>query len=272
MPMKRKPNIPTVAVTPQTLSKTEAEYQKLLDVTCATVHVFQRSALEFYYQLGNGVYDLTNRSDKYGKQSVNKFSEDLEARHVFLKPNTLYDAQLVFRNFTKEQLKLAKESAFSVRKALMLCNKNVTDEVKQEVLEEAFKHKDDPKSFDVQKAVEARLGMSIGEGEEGKEGGKAATASSTGAGSDLDATSLAKSVKKVHGAAGIVETLMRKLEGVDDAIALICGEDSVDKINAAFNDMDRAVTAMDELQVYWGNLVTSANASFKKVKSVIAKK
>jgi hypothetical protein len=271
MPMKRKPNVPAVAVTPQTLTKTESEYQKLLDTTCTTVQVFQKSALEFYYKLGGGVYELTNRSDKYGKQSVNKFSEDLEARHVFLKPNTLYDAQAVFRNFTAEQLKLAKGAAFSVRKALLLCNKNVTEEVKQEVLEEAFKHKDDPKAFDVQKAVEAKLGMSIGDGEEGKEE-KGSTSKDGATGGDLDATALKKAVSKIHGASGIVNTLMRKLDGVDDAIALICGEDSVDKINAAFMDMDAAVTSMDELQVYWGNMLKSANTSFKKVKSVISSK
>lgn len=273
MPMKRKPNIPTTAVTPQTLSKLETEYQKLLDTTCNTVQVFQRSALEFYYTLGGGVYELTNRADKYGQQSVNKFSEDLEARHVFLKPNTLYDAQAVFRNFTKEQMKLAKGASFSVRKALLLCNKNVTDEIKQEVLEEAFKHKDDPKSFDVQRAVETRLGMSIGGGEEGKDsGGSSSTTSSGGTGGDLDATALAKSVRKIHGASGLIGSTMRKLDGLDDAIALVCSEDSVDKINAAFTDMDAAVTAMDELQVYWGNLVKSANESFKKVKSVIKTK
>jgi hypothetical protein len=259
-------------ITPTVVSKSESAYQQAVETMCDLIMNFQATGVVFYHKLGKEVNSVTTRPDKYGSKSVEILSKSLEERNVYLKSASLYDAQNIYKTLTPEQLKMVKEAKFSLRRTLLLCRKNVTDEMRQEIIEDAHKHKDEPTNYDVQAAIDAKLGAVAGSMDDGGEGGGEGGSSSNGnadAGGDADVTDAKKALRRIKNAVRLVETMIKKMDGLDECVALVCGGDSADRIKTAFTDFDVVVTAMDELGTSWNNQQASAKASFEKVKEIL---
>jgi len=227
-------------------------YKQLVGETVVMARQFYSRSLEFYWNLGAKVEELTSQHDKYGKQSVEKFSQDLfEAGKIRLGKESLYDAQSIKKNFTEKQLQMAQEATLSLRKALLLCSKNVTPEVRNAILEEAVKSMQKPAAFDVKDALAKRLGS-----------GKPAEV-------DQDAKNMSQAVRVVKNSENLILLFEQKLKAIGRYVETICYGDDPDRMKRAYEHFDAGNSAFESLVGTWNTQRDLAKEAFERVAEVV---
>jgi len=233
-----------------------APYTQLIADTGMLVKQHLKKGLEFYWQLGKKVAELTADTEKYGQQSIEKFSADLEKmEHISLGIDALYDAQKIHKCFSKEQLELAKESNMAIRRMLPMCTRSVTPEVRQNLLEAAKNHTG-PSPFDVETAIAKQLGK---------------PAPSKSKEDDQDTLNLKKAIKRVKGAERMFSVIETKIKDLGDCVKLICSEDDVSAMQSANASWREALDAFESLKDTWVSQVVKATNALAKVKEVLGK-
>lgn len=247
-----------VVVKDTTAVATTDAYAKLVNDIIVLTDKFNKHALEFYYSLGEQAHELTEKPDSYGNASLNKLADDLAKHGTALKASSLYKAQSLFVYLSVKQIAIAKNSGMALRKVLALCNKKLTPEVRQAVLEDAAAHKDSIRTYDVVKAIADKMGESAPATKPKSE--------------DSDTTSLVRAVKVVKGAARLVEVIEQKLKDVGACVRSICDGDDEDRMRSAYEQFGEAISAMESLTEVWRIQQEKAKKAFDKVNEVIRKK
>jgi len=228
-------------------------YIQLLNETCIIIKKMHTEILSNYHKLGEKVADLTGRPDKYGQHTVQMLSQDLAQKGINLGPDSLYDAQLIFKQISPKQLKMAKEAGLPLRKTLLLCRKSVDDDTRQSVIEEAYAARNNEGKFDVDTAIKERTGA----------------APSTGTVVPDAEKDVKRAAKIIKSAEKLVNDVEQKLKEVGVCVEEICRGDSEDRIRAAYADFDAANLAIDSLVEIWRSQVNRANKVFKTVEAII---
>jgi hypothetical protein len=116
--------------------------------------------LEFYYNMGERINDLTDRASRYGEQTVEQYSKDLAAAtNIRLGTSTLYKSSQFNRKYTRTELKRAIGSNISWRNIVFMLTAELPDSERKNIL--ARVEANEIEQDQIKKLVDEKVGNSL---------------------------------------------------------------------------------------------------------------
>ena len=248
-------------------------YKAILVESLGLSNQFKEAALCFYWHIGDKVIEITglDRSDSYGKNLLDKFSEDLLTYlNLSISPSLLYKGGRIRKALSAEQFELAKAGRISFNQALRLSSGNVPTEVRQDILEESKKAADNGQKYDIEQALSSRLGISSGEPSSSDGGSGAGDEASAGSGgSDADSSKAPTPLKGIRGIPDLFDKTAKQLKFYKNYVEEICEGDDPDKMQKAQKLFKEACGDYNTLANVWVANRVACESAFEKVKDIL---
>lgn len=232
----------------------DPEYDKLVGAACILEHKTKGQLLMFYWELGRIVKAATGGAAD-GPRTVPQFLQHMQLAapgRITLREDSLYNALNINEHLTREDLQALQDAGAALRNALLLCNKNVTPEMRKDAIKRIAAAELKPIEVDeFIKQTRAQLGYGKFEGiHKGGSGGGSAGSGKAPPPAKGD-TKRAATIQ-VTRLADRVGSLVEHIEGYPDSLDVLCSsatdEDEIDDIQRSFRE---GIKAMEDLFTTW---------------------
>lgn len=234
----------------------DPEYDKLVGAACILEHKTKGQMLLFYWELGRIVKAATGGATD-GPRTVPQFLQHMQLAapgRITLQEDSLYNALNINEHLTREDLQALQDAGAALRNALLLCNKNVTPEMRKDAIKRIAAAELKPIEVDeFIKQTRAQLG-------DGKDSGIPKGSGGNGGGSAGSGKAAPPAKGDTKRAATIqvtrlpdrVASLVEHIEGYTDSLDVLCSsatdEDEIDDIQRGFRE---GIKAMEDLFTTW---------------------
>ena len=234
----------------------DPEYDKLVTAACVLTQKTSGQLLLFYWELGRLVKAATNGAAE-GVRTVPDFLKHMNLAapgRISLQEDSLYNALNINEHLDRKDLQTLQDVGAALRNVLLLCNKNVTPEMRKDAIARIAAKELEPVNMDeFIKSSRAQLGDGKSAGmPKGGAGGSAGSSGTAPAKPAKQSDTKRAATIQVSRFPERVNALAEHMSGYADSLDVLgssaTDEDEIDEIQQNFRE---GIKAMEDLVTTW---------------------